>query len=241
MKKVLMLVLITILLTGSVYASEGIESNIMDGATGQETQPYRYSRKEAEAIKLKRDKANLEAETIVNTRSYDDGIYKTLDVPVFEQENSYFCGPATTKQVAHYMTGSSHSQQYIANVIEKKEKSGTTMAYILYYLNDNKGLNYIYDQGIANDYSTWLNAIYSSVNNSKPAIIIVKDLSGSVLPYSTSGHYINSSGVDSKYSSNKIRITDPWTPGLGNKWYYASDIHMLNYNDTYTWRRALIW
>ena len=240
MKKILMLVLITILLTGSVFASEGIKSNIIDGATGQQTEPYRYNSKEVEAIKLKRDKANLEAEMIVNTKSYDDGIYKTLNVPVFEQENGHFCGPATTKQVAHYMTGSSHSQQYIADTIGTTS-SGTTMAYILYYLNGKKGLNYTYDQGIANDYTTWLNAIYSGINNSKPAIIIVKDSSGSVLPYSTNGHYINSSGVDSKYSSNKIRITDPWTPGLGNKWYYASDIHMLNYNDTYSWRRALIW
>lgn len=218
-----------------------IPAYTVNGGIGQETTPYEYSVEELEIIEYRRNQALLESMSLISSRSYDDGVYITLNVPVFEQINNSFCGPATVKQVSHYMTGSSHSQSYIGSIIGAEEGSGTTMAYMLNYLNGVKGLNYIYDQGIANNYSTWLNAIYSSARNNKPAIIIVSDPSGNTLPYTTSAHYVNLSGVDSKYSSNKIRITDPWTYGLGNRWYYASDIHLLNYNDPYHWRRALIW
>lgn len=211
-----------------------------NGGFGQETTPYVYSVKELKVIEQKRNQALLESIQFNSSRSYDDGVYITLNVPYYEQEETYYCGPATVKQVSHFMTGSSDSQVDIAEIIGTGE-AGTTMAYMLEYLNGVKDLDYIYDQGIAENYSTWLNAIYSSARNSKPAIILVSDPYGNILPYTTPAHFVNLSGVDSKYSSNKIRITDPFTYGLGNIWYYASDIHSLNYNDPYTWRRALIW
>ncbi len=41
------------------------------------------------------------------------------------------------------------------------------------------------------------------------------------------------SGMDSKYShTNMIRITDPWEPGLGNRWYKARDVYDALRNHT---------
>lgn len=227
---VLIMILLLISPSATTYA--------MSGASMEIDQPYEHTEEELKMISYKRKVARQES--LIKTRSYVDGEYMTLQVPVYEQEKNYYCGPATVKQVTQFVTGSSHSQDYIAKVMGTSSE-GTTMAYMTKYLNDVKGLGYVYDTGITDSYSVWLDAIFSSIRNSKPAIIIVSDPRGNVLPYKTTAHFVNSSGIDTKYSSNKLRITDPWTPGLGNKWYYSSDIYTLNHNDVFTWRRALIW
>ncbi len=237
MKKVLGLVMTTtMLMSSNVFGSS---FDIMHGTGSDIEEAYNYTQEELEVIEQKR----LEINQNGNMRYYPKYTYNTLSVPVYEQETSYYCGPATVKQVTAFMKGSADSQKYIADKIFTN-RDGTTMPYMLYYLNDEKKLNYTYDEGIASNYGTWMNAIYKSVDNRKPAIMIVTDKSGSVLPYTTSGHYVNVSGYDTggaspfRASSSSVRITDPWTPGLGNRWYDSYDLNAIAKNH---WRKALIW
>lgn len=112
------------------------------------------------------------------------------------------------------------------------------MPYIADYLNSVTNKSYIYQENVTQDFYRWLDIIEASIKNKKPAILDIRIDNTSVFPYRTNGHYVNVSGFDTKHSYGEIRITDPFGPGLGNKWYTWSDLHEVNNNH---WRKAVIW
>lgn len=65
-----------------------------------------------------------------------------------------------------------------------------------------------------------------------PVILDINTQNISSFPYATSGHFVNTSGVNfrvlSSGATTKVRITDPWTPGLGNRWYNSSTLYQAN-------------
>ncbi len=167
------------------------------------------------------------------TRAFPHTMYGALNVTVFQQETSYYCGPATVKQVIHYINGSSKTQSQYASML-KTTTSGTDMTLIPNVLRQETGYNYVYIANATDDYSNWLYQLQRSVDVGRPAIIDVKDSSATVLPYSTNGHFVNISG----YSTNsELRITDPYAPGLGNRWYSTNGLHSINHAH---FRKAII-
>ena len=50
---------------------------------------------------------------------------QTLNVPTFQQETSYWCGPACIKQSIHYINGSSASQSTYASSMGTSSSIGT--------------------------------------------------------------------------------------------------------------------
>jgi hypothetical protein len=52
-------------------------------------------------------------------------VEKQLNVPLFGQQNGYYCGPATVKMIFHYRHGWSHSQDYYAGLLGTTPEGGT--------------------------------------------------------------------------------------------------------------------
>lgn len=167
--------------------------------------------------------------------------YKILSVPVFEQINDYYCGPATMKQVVHYIRGSSQTQQYYAIKLGTT-LNGTSMTNIPSVLNSEALTPNWYVYYTFNSFGDWSAKIDSSIYYAYPAILDINTENVSAFPYNAEGHYVNVSGYDvyENISTQRynIRITDPWGPGLGNRWYTAADIYQANNNH---WRKAIVW
>lgn len=169
--------------------------------------------------------------------------YKVLNVPVFEQPKDYYCGPATTKQIVHYLNGSSPNMETIAKSLNTEATGNTLIGNIRKYLNLNTTKSYEIEWD-TRDYYTWENQIKYGMENNKPAVLLVKPSTSLGFPYNSNGHYVNSSGLEintggltpdsitqntsSSIKQNaiytKVRVTDPWGPGLGNRWYDARDV-----------------
>ncbi len=158
---------------------------------------------------------------------------KTISVPVFKQETNYWCGPATTKQVIHYIKGYSSSQGTYANLLNTTN-DGTVMSVIDDVLRSKTGKNYIYSS--IGSYDSWFYKVKYGINTYMPSVMDINTQNVSSWPYSTSGHYVNTSGYD--VNNQSVRITDPYWKGLGNKWYNSHNVYSANNNH---WRKAIIW
>lgn len=186
-------------------------------------------------------KATLEDQKILKQKmdailplSDPEGVTKTISVPVFEQQNSYYCGPATVKQVVHFLNGSSNNQNYYANLLGTTT-AGTDMTVIDDVLRDLTGEYYVYSS--IGTSAQWRSKVYHSIDASMPAVLDINTVNNSAFPYNSDGHFVNTSGYDTKIG-DRVRITDPYGPGLGNRWYDA--VALYNANNAH-WRKAIIW
>lgn len=163
--------------------------------------------------------------------------YTELDVPWFQQQNSYYCGPATVKQVLHYINGISLTQDQYAQALGTTT-DGTDMTCIPSVLNASlNNETYAYDS--IGTSATWLMIVRTSLYDNRPAILDIKTTNytdgSDGFPYSSSGHFVNVSGYNGV--SARVRITDPNDPS-GTHWYPVSVLYGAN-NDH--WRKAIIW
>lgn len=167
-----------------------------------------------------------------NRVSYPSGM--SLAVTHFGQENDYYCGPATVKQVVHWINGSSNSQQWYATQLGTTT-DGTNMTNIPGVVNsciDEQ--HYVYSA--IGTQTEWMDKIRSSVYNSRPAILDINTVQlyeDGNFPYPTEGHFVNVSG----YSTTQVRITDP-NDAAGNVWY---DISVLYSANNAHFRQAIVW
>jgi hypothetical protein len=92
------------------------------------------------------------------------------------------------------------------------------------------------------NFDAWCVKVDSSIYYGYPAILDINTMNVSAFPYNSDGHYVNVSGYnvyeDISTQKYEIRITDPWGPGLGNRWYSAADLYQANRNH---FRSAIIW
>ena len=72
----------------------------------------------------------------------------------------------------------------------------------------------------------------------RPAVLDINTVNISAFPYNTNGHYVNVSGYDDRGGTNKVRITDPYWTGFGNKWYNETDVYNANNQH---WRQSMIY
>lgn len=196
----------------------------------------------AEDLALKELKDREIARMKVSPRYDPDAIYYTLSVTVFQQENDHYCGPATVKQVVHFLNyGSSNSQAYYADQLDTT-KAGTIMTNIPAVLNSSFGRDWTYVYGAIGTRASWSDKIVYNASQGIPVILDINTMNVSAFPYRSAGHFVNTSGVDYRRSSTgvnqKIRITDPYGPGLGNRWYNEVDLYNANNNHM---RKAFIY
>lgn len=190
---------------------------------------------EIEESLLLREKV-LRGSNSKNLMNSPDYYNRVLNVPVFQQPNDYYCGPATTKQVAHFINGQSQDMVTIATSLGTSPGYGTVIGNIRTYLNSNTRHSYQIEWDTRN-YSTWENQIKFGMDNNKPAVLLISPSTSRGWAYSTSsGHYVNTSGLSintggitptSSMNSQylvRVRVTDPWGAGLGNRWYNSRTV-----------------
>lgn len=122
--------------------------------------------KEQEILNYEYTKRNING---IQPMAYPDGEYRTLTVPVFQQENGYYCGPATVKQVTHFIKGSSNSQSYYAGKLGTSSKSGTDRTVISEYLKNNVRSGYVYVS--IGFYDSWMSRVNFGMRNNMPAVL----------------------------------------------------------------------
>ncbi|MBQ8813542.1 MAG: C39 family peptidase [Lachnospiraceae bacterium] len=154
-----------------------------------------------------------------------------LDVTIFVQSENW-CGPATVKQVVHFIKGQSKEMSEYAALLGTTS-DGTDMTVIPGVLNQELGIGtvYTYEDQFA-DQTEWQNLLKASMDNSLPAILDIDssqvyDGSGECgFPYETTGHFVNMSGYD--YETMAFRIADPTRLGYGNHWVDMDVLYRVN-------------
>ncbi|MCL2361137.1 MAG: C39 family peptidase [Defluviitaleaceae bacterium] len=178
--------------------------------------------------------------------------FNTINVPVFEQERSYWCGPATARQVIHFRNGSAPTQAVLARELGTTS-SGSDVHDVGRIVNNHTGFGYAH-RHMSHDMNAWVDQVRFSVDRMRPAIITIRTIGIPAFPYQVAGHIVNVSGYDLVQTSpwsddlqpmsvydmqpsnswtwtGSIRITDPFGPGLGNRWYAFSTLfhaHVTN-------------
>nr|WP_258074456.1 C39 family peptidase [Brevibacillus laterosporus] len=101
----------------------------------------------------------------------DEKVRGTIGVKVFEQETNYWCGPATVKQVLHYINGNSKSQKSYAKKLGTTT-DGTDFSVIDNVLNDNQNKNkYVYTTHDFDQKYKFLDKIEYGVEHDYPVVI----------------------------------------------------------------------
>lgn len=241
----------TLLLSSSIFFS-GL--NVHAAGTGDnpsftedvatEAQVKAFKEKESLVKEYMKEQRKHGKEDGVVTNALPDGKYKVISVPSFKQETSYWCGPATVKQVLDFLNGSSNSQSYYASKLGTTT-DGTDFSKVDDVLNAHQSVNtYVYAS--ISDYSTWSSRIEYNTDKNIPTVLDLK-IDPKYMPKYTAvveGHILNVSGYDTKYSSTaQIRLTDPYDQGnrgvtLGNVWHPHSGVYQCN---NLHFRKAMIW
>jgi Peptidase_C39 like family len=244
---------LSLLVAGAVFMSsnglsayaEGTGDNPIFTEDIKNAEQKKMEQEKEKDFKAWKEKNKTTKDGEIGTYVIPGGTYKAISVPSFEQETSFWCGPATTKQVLHYLNGSSSSQSTYATGLGTKE-AGTDFSIIDDYLNTKQSKNYyIYSSGYS--YGTWSDKIHYSLTKSTPAPVLLDlEIYPSYMPKYTThieGHILNVSGEDSRYSPVTIRLTDPYDQGnrgvtLGNVWHPHKGVYDANMAH---FRQAILW
>jgi len=123
-------------------------------------------------VKAKEEKKKLAEEYAENLKTRNSGgvstmalgELKTISVTGFEQERNYWCGPATTKQVLHFLNGSSQTQTYYAGKLGTTT-DGTDFSLIDDVLNNHQTKNtYVYSDYDSTEFLSWKTAMILSID-----------------------------------------------------------------------------
>lgn len=164
--------------------------------------------------------------------SFVDAPYKYLWTPNHEQQNDYYCGPATVQIIDDYW-GAAATQGTIAAYMGTTS-SGTDFTKVDDALRHFTGRGYAYHT-CASDSDLVSSVVYGLVTRSNP---VATDLNivGSEMDhyvYSHSGHIVTIEAYDSRYSPATVRLDDPYDEAgsragggdtLGHKTYPVSQI-----------------
>ncbi len=171
---------------------------------------------------------------------------RTIAVTGYKQETSYWCGPATVKQVLGAINGSSESQTYYAGKLGTT-KDGTDFSLVDDILNNHQSaVSYIYQSLSSTEYETWKSIMILSIDWGNPAVLDLRITPQNMPLYTSSveGHILNTSGYNLLDSKNKrLRLTDPYDQGgrgvtIGNIWHPFDGVWAANQAH---FRKAVIW
>lgn len=181
--------------------------------TGDDPTPTTYVPTAAESKALQ-EKNLLAEQHAYGLRTFAQGEMKTLNVANFKQETSYWCGPATVKQVVHFLNGSSQNQTFYAGKLGTTT-DGTDFSKIPKVLNDYQTSNtYSYRSFDSNEFVTWQSVMILTTDWGYPAVLDLK-ITPQNMPYyksNVAGHILNTSGYDARNTSDtssyRVRVTD---------------------------------
>lgn len=163
--------------------------------------------------------------------------YYVIPVQCFPQENEFYCGPATTKQVLHYINGTSLSQDDYADALSTTT-AGTDMTVIQDVLNANQTKK-TYTYAYIGTQGNWELMVKHSTYWGTPAVIDINTSNyEKEFFYNSTGHFVNISGYNYSTPDHEVRITDPNGDHAGNNWYSSDVLYGANYNH---FRQAILW
>lgn len=237
-------------LASTIFTALLLPQTVMGEGTGDDPRMIEDVKTEKQ-VKAEKEKLRKVREHITNKREAAEsegkvsalGLFRVISVPSFEQETSYWCGPATVKQVLDYINGTSKSQRYYADELGTT-KDGTVFSVVDDVLNDHQDENYyVYTTHDSDEQSKFNDKIEWGIDNGYPSILDLKNDPDYMPKYtrSVAGHIVNTSGYD--WDDWEIRITDPFDQGnrgvtLGNVWHPADGIWEANQAH---FRQAMIW
>ncbi|RKI40713.1 hypothetical protein D7V86_16925 [bacterium D16-51] len=164
-----------------------------------------------------------------------------LNMTQCEQKNSYYCGPATTRQTLLWINGSAPSQDKIAEGIGTT-KDGTDGTKIVPYLNKKqKKRVYVISDSI--DAVTIKSRIVTAISSADavPVIARLKFDKGGDWEHETRGHYLNIAGYTT--GMKKVYLTDPNITRVDPK---AAGTYMVSFNSLHAaikahWTHHIYW
>lgn len=142
--------------------------------------------------------------------------YKMLNVPCYQQEKSYWCGPANIKQVLQFLNGSSLSQSTYASDMGTASGVGTYVYKMVNELNAKQSKStYCYDKIEGSEWSVDVlkSDIMNLTNVNLPSILHANTKYLAMYNGKSLGHYVTVSG----YSlPNTIFYVDTYYNDYGN-------------------------
>ena len=141
---------------------------------------------------------------VENKRIPVTGARKQLDVPLKQQSNYYYCGPASLQMVLKYK-GKSYTQGDLAQKSKTSKNEGTYVYRMVNTLNDILGNQYVYVNLTDQTFSTGL--IYS-IDKGYP--VICHTYTSSLKHYNGkgSGHYVVATGYIYGFYGNNNGVSD---------------------------------
>lgn len=131
---------------------------------------------------------------------------------VVQQENNYYCGPASVKQTLNFILGSSatQSQSYYANNMGTNSSNGTYVYKIKEELNNNQSVNDYGWREIVNGVDTFWDPVYYDSKTANVPLIARVD-TGELNAYNDVSltHYVTIIGYH-KMDGKKIIYTDSY-------------------------------
>lgn len=127
---------------------------------------------------------------------------------IFQQQNDWFCVPASVRSVLYYINGSAPSQSSIASSIGTVDYVGTNALNATSYLNQQQSANWYASRSSVTQSIMYSSLRVSIITAKVPALIgATSPSSGGFLPYSTSGHCVvaNAKKNDNTY----VQCADP--------------------------------
>ncbi len=145
-----------------------------------------------------------------------------LSITNYQQENSYYCGPANVKQVVQYLNGTSSSQSTYASYMGTNSTNGTYVYAIKNALNNYTSQNYSYVLGSNYTSSTFSTLVKNRISSNKPIILHANTSSLAMYNGTMLGHYLTVNGYTytaafgDSTGINYIYYVDTWYGSYGN-------------------------
>ena len=139
---------------------------------------------------------------------------RTLGVPTYQQEQNYYCGPASVKETLHFINGSSLSQSQYASDMGTNT-SGTYVYQIRNELN-NKQSAHTYTYEDISTVSRFNQIVIADILDSDVGVpFIIHALTGSLYMYNgtTIHHYLVVNGANQ--TTQKVTYIDSWAYDYG--------------------------
>lgn len=207
---------ITMMLVLAMVGSINVVALAEDSNRILEQAPDYYSKKHQDEIEktnknidkyIKENFANEKSKEI----SINAGATKNLSVPLYKQENDYYCGPASAQMLLKYVKGTLYTQTNLGTAMGTTRASGTLVYKLANTLNSKLGTS-SYEYVLDSDYAFGNSLIYC-IDKSKPIVCHVDTAALPVYNGTSCGHYIVSIGY-SWYASggsgySKVKYNDP--------------------------------
>lgn len=171
-----------------------------------------------EAVEELNEAIDLYIETKSATRSTSG---KNLSVTLYQQNNTYYCGPACVQMAIKYLTGTLYSQSTLGSYMGTSSNGGTYVYQIANCLNAYVGSgSYRY---VLTSETSFASGLVYSIDKNKPVVCQVK--TGYLPNYGGSpntGHYVLAKGYYVAYSGSSAVSNCYYNDPHYNSSYYGT-------------------